>query len=141
MPAVPATIHMSGDDEMGMLVLLSIVGMGMFLLLILLAFLAAKVVTKNNTEEDMEGIVEAEEDEFSEHLDSIDNARAIFIIGERSKSNTSDIVNEKILSETTDQSDESGRNTANMENKSSKIERLMSTFKILRFSKRWIEVS
>ena len=104
----------------------------MFLLLIVLAFLAAKLVTKNNREEDMEGIMEAEEDEFNEHFDSIDNERAIFIIDERSKLNTPDIVNDRILPETNDQSD---RNAANMENKSSKLERLMNTFNMFRFSK------
>ena len=97
----------SGADEMGMLVLLSIGGMGMFLLVIVLAFLAAKLATKNNREDDMEGIMEAEEDVFDVHFDSIDNERAIFVIDESSRSNTSDIVNEKILSETTDQSGES----------------------------------
>ena len=113
----------------------------MFLLVIVLAFLAAKLATKNNREEDMEGIMEAEEDDFNEHFDSIDNERAIFIIDERSKLNTPVIVNERILSETPDQSNENDRNAANLENKSSKIERSMSTFQILRFSNRWIEVS
>jgi hypothetical protein len=108
---------------MGMLILLSIVGMGMFLLVILLAFLAAKLVTKNDREDDMEGIMEAEEDVFNDHFDSIDNERAIFIIDERSKLNMPDIVNERILSETIDQNNESDRNVANMEDKSSKVER------------------
>ena len=113
----------------------------MFLLVILLAFLAAKLVTKNTREEDMEGIMEAEEDQFNEHFDSIDNERAIFIIDERSKLTTPEIVNERILSEPTEENDESGRNAANMENKMSKIERLLSTLKMRRFSNRWIEVS
>ena len=112
----------------------------MFLLVILLAFLAAKLVTKNNREEDMEGIMEAEEDEFNEHFDSVENEGAIFIIDERSKLNIPDIVNDRILSETIEQSYESDKNAANMEYKSSKIERLMSTFQKLRFSNRWIEV-
>jgi hypothetical protein len=131
-----------GDvDELGMLVLLSIGGMGMFLVVILLAFLAAKLVTKNSREEDMEGIMEAEEDTFNEHFESIDNERAIFIIDERSKLNTPDTVNDRILSETIEQCYESDKNTANMENKNSIIERLLKTFKMLRFSNRWIEVS
>ena len=113
----------------------------MFLLVILLAFLAAKLVTRNTREEDMEGIMEAEEDQFNEDFDSVDNERAIFIIDERSKLTTPEIVNERILSEPTEQNDESGRNAANMENKSSKVERLMKTFKILRFLNKWIEVS
>ena len=110
-------VSSSASDELGMLVLLSIGGMGMFLLVILLAFLAAKLVTKNNREEDMEGFMEAEVDEFNEHFDNIDSERAIFIVDERSKLNTPDIVNERILSETNNRSDESDRNAANMENK------------------------
>ena len=107
----------SSVDEIEMLILLSIGGMGMFLLVIVLAFLAAKLATKNSREEDMEGIMEAKEDEFNVHFDRFHNERAIFVIDESSRSNTSDIVNENILSETTDQSGESWRNAANMEEK------------------------
>ena len=107
----------------------------MFLLVIVLAFLAAKLVTKNDREEDMEGIMEAEEDDFNEQFDSIEDERAIFIIDERFKLNTPDIVNERNLSETNYRSVSSDRNAANMENKSSKVERIMKTFKFLN---RWI---
>ena len=113
----------------------------MFLLVILLAFLAVKLVTKNTREEDMEAIMEAEEDQFNDHFDSIDNEGAIFIIDESSKLTTPDIVNDRILHETNYQSNESDRNLANIENKSSKVERLLKTFKIMKFLDRWIEVS
>ena len=125
---------------MGMLVLLSVGGMGMFLLVILLAFLAAKLAAKNTREEDMEGIMEAEEDEYNQHFDSLDNERAIFIIDERSKLNTPDIVNDRMISENTEQNNANDKNTENMDNKHSKLERLMKTFKILRFLNRWIEI-
>jgi hypothetical protein len=80
--------------------------------------------------------VEAEEDEFNEHLDSTEIERAIFVIDERSKLINPGIVNDRILSETAEQSEDSDRNASNIENKSHKIERLMDAFKTLRFFNR-----
>ena len=134
-------VSLGGVDEMGMLVLLSIGGMGMFLLVIVLAFLATKLVTRDNGEEDREGIMRAyEENDFNEHFDSLDDERAIFIIDESSKLSTPNIVNEKILSGTNEQSGESDRNEVNFENKSSVIRRVLNTFNILRFVNRRVEV-
>ena len=59
----------------------------MFLLVIGLAFLAATLASKNHGQDDMEGILEAEEDDFN----SIENERAIFIIGEMDKFETKDL--------------------------------------------------
>ena len=58
----------------------------MVLLLATLAFLAAKLATKDyNNDEDQAGILEDDyEEEYSGH-DSIDNERAIFIIEESDK--------------------------------------------------------
>ena len=54
----------------------------MVLLLATLAFLAAKLATKNyNNDEDQAAILEDDyEEEYSGHLDTIYNERAIFII-------------------------------------------------------------
>ena len=65
-----------------MIVLLTAGGIGMVLLLATLAFLAAKLATKNyNNDEDQAAILEDDyEEEYSGHLDTIYNERAIFII-------------------------------------------------------------
>ena len=53
----------------------------MVLLLATLAFLSAKLATKNYNDEDQGGILEDDyEEEYSGHCDTIDNERAIFII-------------------------------------------------------------
>ena len=63
----------------------------MVLMLATLAFLAAKLLTKNY--EDQEGILEDDyEEEYSGH-DSIDNERAIFIIEESDKFGSIERVN------------------------------------------------
>ena len=72
--------------DRGMIILLTVGGMGLVLLLSTLAFLAAKLATKNHNADDQEGIMEDDyEEEYSGHIDTIDNERAIFIIEERKK--------------------------------------------------------
>ena len=60
----------------------------MFLLVIILTFLAAKLATRNTSKDDTEGLIEGEEDEFSENVDKIENEKAIFTIDEISKIGT-----------------------------------------------------
>ena len=57
----------------------------MFFLVITLAVLAARLASNKHNQDDMEGIMEAAEDEFSEHFENIENEGAIFIIEERDK--------------------------------------------------------
>jgi hypothetical protein len=70
-----------------MIVFLTAGGIGMVLLLATLAFLAAKLATKNyNDDEDQAGILEDDyEEDYSGHFDTVDNERAIFIIEESDK--------------------------------------------------------
>ena len=66
----------------------------MVLLLATLAFLAAKLATKNYNDEDQAGILEDDyEEEYSGHFDTIDNERAIFIIEESDKLSSLERVN------------------------------------------------
>ena len=113
----------------------------MFLVVIALAFLAAKLATKNDLDEDLEGILEADDDEYNEHFDGIDNERAIFIIDESHKIDTPDIVNSEFLSETIEQSEETDKNAPKAKNKQTKSGRIMSTLKQLRYSKGWLDIS
>ena len=78
--------------------------MGMFCLLITLAFLAARLASNKHNQDDMEGIMEAAEDDFSEHFQNIENEGAIFIIEKRDKFDAVDIVNQ--------QTEERDKNTA-----------------------------
>ena len=74
------------SDDRGMIVLLTVGGIGLVLLLSTFAFLADKLATKNHNADDQEGIMEDDyEEEYSGHIDTIDNERAIFIIEERNK--------------------------------------------------------
>ena len=57
----------------------------MFLLVIILTVLAAKLVTKDASKDDRERIMDADDDEFSDHLENIENEKAIFTIDEMSK--------------------------------------------------------
>ena len=67
----------------------------MFFLVITLAVLAARLASNKHNQDDMEGIMEAAEDEFSEHFENIENEGAIFIIEERDKFDAMDIVNQQ----------------------------------------------
>ena len=81
------------SDDAGMLVFLSVGGMGMFFLVITLAFLAARLASNKHNQDDMEGIMEADEEDFSEHFENIENEGAIFIIEERETFDAVNIVN------------------------------------------------
>ena len=88
-------------DDLGMIVLLTAGGIGMVLLLATLAFLAAKLATKNHTDDDQEGILEDDYEEENSGHDSIDNERAIFIIEESDKFCSLETVNKfKTIEET-----------------------------------------
>ena len=67
--------------------------MGMFFLVITLAFLAARLASNKHNQDDMEGIMEADEEDFSEHFENIENEGAIFIIEERDTFDAVNIVN------------------------------------------------
>ena len=66
------------SDELGMLLMLGMVGMGVFLLVAALACLAGKLANKNFQDVEQERIMQEEEDD----LDNIENEGAIFIIDE-----------------------------------------------------------
>ena len=75
----------------------------MVLLLATLAFLAAKLATKNHTDDDQEGILEDDyEEEYRGHFDTVDNERAIFIIEESDKLGSLERVNLPPKNEETD---------------------------------------
>ena len=65
-----------------MLILLALVGLGVFLLIAALAFLAGKLASKNYYDQEQEGIIQDDCEEYHEDIDSIDNEGAIFIIDE-----------------------------------------------------------
>lgn len=66
------------SDELGMLLMLGMVGMGVFLLVAALACLAGKLANKNFQDVEQERIMQEEEDD----LENIENEGAIFIIDE-----------------------------------------------------------
>ena len=78
----------------------------------------------------MGGIMEAEEDEFSIHFDSIDNKRAIYEI------DTQTIEDSTVLSEAIQQSEDS-----DSKNKRITYRRIMNTLKGLVFTNLWINSS
>merc|ERR1719233_38877 len=87
----------SPSEELGMLVALSVGGIVMFLLVIILTVLAAKLVTKDTTKDDTERIMDAEDDEFGDHFENIENEKAIFTIDEMSKFGSNQKICPKML--------------------------------------------
>ena len=82
----------------------------------------------------MEGIMDGEDDYFREHFDSIENERAIFIIGEMEKFDTVDIVNPNISSETIQQSEEKDEKIFSTSNERTKFGKIVNTMKLLKFT-------
>ena len=127
-------VSTSQPDEMGMLVFLSIVGMGMFLLVLALAFLAARLARQNDGQDDVEKIIDPEDESF----DSVENERAIFIIGEMDKFDTEDIVIPRVVSEKIKKKEESdGDAAAGADSKQRRI--IVNTMKLLRYTNRWMQ--
>ena len=124
-------VSSSESDEMGMLVLLSFVGLGIFLLVLALAFLASKLAREHYSQEDMEGIIDGEDEHCIEHFDSIENEIAIFIIGDK---DTVGIVNPKISSETIQQSEEKDEKIFSTTNERTKFGKIVNTMKLLKFT-------
>ena len=128
---VSCQVSTSQPDEIGMLVFLSIVGMGMFLLFLALAFLAARLARQNDGQDDVEEIVDPEDDYFCEHFDSIENERAIFIIGE-------DIVISRDATEKRKKQEESDDNAAAVaDSKQTRI--IVNKMKVLIYTSRWMQ--
>ena len=57
-------VSTTASDGVGMLVFLSVGGMGMFCLVITLAFLAARLAGNKHGQDDMEGIMEAAKEDL-----------------------------------------------------------------------------
>ena len=136
-------VSSSPSDEMGLLVFLSIGGVGIFLLVIVLSVLAAKLASKIQTQDDMEGIMEAEDDDFSDHFDNIENEAAIFIIDEKDKP-SEDIVFPIVSAEPIQQTAESDRNASdslNSLNKQTTMDRILNREKLLRFAYKLMQSS
>ena len=86
----------------------------------------------------MEEIIDAEDDYFCESFDSIENERAIFIIGEMDKFDTEDIVIPRVVSETMKKREENdGDTTAGTDSKQTRI--IVNTMKVLRYTNRWMQ--
>ena len=117
-------VSSSPSEESGMLLLLSLGGMGVFLLVIGLAFLAATLASKNHGQDDMDGILEAEEDDFN----SIENERAVFIIGEMDKFETKD------LSESIHEKEGSDNIVPYSINRHAMLEKIVKTVKLKGFN-------
>ena len=100
----------------------------MFLLVIGLAFLAANLASKNHGQDEMEGILEAEEDDFKDYFDSIENERAIFIIGEMDKFETKD------LSESIHEKEGSDNIAPYSINRHAMLEKIVKTVKLQGFN-------
>ena len=66
---------------MEVLVFLGIGGLGVLVLVIVLPVAAHKLKKRNTFEADMERIVEAEDEEYSDMFDIIEENNAIFFIG------------------------------------------------------------
>ena len=115
----------------------------MFLLVIALAFLAAKLASKNDLPSELEGILGAEDEEYNEHFDIMDNERAIFIIDESLKLDTLDIVVDQFVPETNEPSEESDNNASKTKVSQTKSGKIMDMFKQFRYiyAKRWIDIS
>ena len=72
-------------SSLGMLLVMSVVGLAMLLLVLLLVFLFARIVARSNSDQDMERMVldeEEEEDdnEVNQEIESSDQVGGIFII-------------------------------------------------------------
>ena len=134
-------VSSSPSDEMGLLVFLSIGGVGIFLLVIVLTVLAAKLASMIQTQDDMEGIMEAEDDDFSDHFDNIENEAAIFIIDEKDKP-SEDIVFPIVSAEPIQQIAESDRNASdsmNRPNKQTIMDRILNRVKLLIFANKLMQ--
>ena len=115
----------------------------MFLLVIALTFLAAKLASKNDLHSDLEGILGPEDEEYNEHFDIMDNERAIFIIDESIKLGTPDIVVDQFEPETIEHSEECDKNASKTKDSQTKSGRIMNMFKQFRYiyANRWIDIS
>ena len=116
------------------------------MLVIVLSVLAAKLASKIQTQDDMEGIMEAEDDDFSDHFDNIENESAIFIIDEKDKP-SEDIVFPIVSAEPIQQTAESDRNASdsinslNSLNKQTTMDRILNRVKLLRFANKLMQSS
>ena len=74
--------------------------------------------------------MDGEDDYFREHFDSIENERAIFIIGEMEKFDTVDIVTPNISSETIQQIEKKDKSFST-NNERTKFGKIVNTMKLL----------
>ena len=70
--------HSPGDGDL--VLVLSVGGVGIFLLVTILLCVGVRMVNKNTWHEDMEGILDAEENYINDHFEIIENKKAIFTI-------------------------------------------------------------
>ena len=111
------------------------------MLVIVLSVLAAKLASKIQTQDDMEGIMEAEDDDFSDHFDNIENDAAIFIIDEKDKPSEY-IVFPIVSAEPIQQIAESDRNASDSMNrlhKQTTMDRILNRLKLLIFANKLMQ--
>ena len=103
-------ISSSPADVLGVFVLMSIGGIGMFMLVITLIVLTAKFVVKTTFDESRDIIIKAEDDED----DDVENECALFIIDDKySKYDNEGLFSDNDFSMKIQQIEECDRNAAN----------------------------